>query len=160
MSEERGSALIESAITLSLLFFLLFGVVETARYISVWHGANTAAREGARYGIAVGVTGPSDPTPRYRNCDAIVDAALRLSGLADLDASDISVTYDDGTTATTVHDCASGTDPDASAIDPGDRVVVTVSRQFNPITPLFGEFLDGITVDATDRRTIFLEATP
>lgn len=156
MSEERGATVVETAIMLSLLLMLLFGIVEIGRYITISHGANTAAREGARYGVAVGPS--ANAIPRYTDCTEIVAASIDLSGLADLVPADISVTYDDGT-GTTIHDCSGGNPPE-SIIESGDRVVVTVSRTYQPITPLAGPIVGPLSITSSDTRTIFKQSPP
>lgn len=156
MSRERGATLVETSIALSLLFMVLLGIIEVGRYVTIWHGANTAAREGARYGIAVGDSAGGDP--RYTDCSEIVGAAIDLSGLARLTPDDISVTYDDGDD-NPQHDCSGG-DPGPDDIEEGYRVVVTVSVPFEPITPIVGPIFGPSTIEATDSRTIFLESSP
>lgn len=156
MNRERGASLIEASISLTVLFMLILGIVEVGRFVTIWNGANTAAREGARYGIAVGPS--SNGIPRYTDCDEIVEAALSLSGLADLSATDVAVTYDDGD-GNQIHDCAGG-NPPSSTIGEGSRVVVTVTRPFQPITPIAGPLFGPKTITATDARTIFLESSP
>lgn len=156
MSRERGATLVETSLALSLLFMVLLGIIEVGRYVTIWHGANTAAREGARYGIAVGDS--ANTIPRYTDCSEIVDAAIDLSGLARLTPGDISVTYVDGG-GNLQHDCAGG-NPSSGDIGEGDRVVVTVSVPFEPITPMVGPIFGSSTIEATDSRTIFLESSP
>lgn len=156
MNRERGATLVESAISLSLVLMVMFGIVEAGRYVAIWNGVNTAAREGARYGIAVGLS--VDGFPRYTDCSEIENAAVRLSGVAELTPADVTVTYDDGA-GSTIHDCASG-DPAETDITDGDRVVVSVSRGFNFITPLAGPIFGASTITATDSRTVFKEASP
>lgn len=63
---DEGAALVEMALVLPLL--LLFGVVEFGRFLTTQHGESTAAREAARYGVAVGLS--PDGHPQYSNCDA------------------------------------------------------------------------------------------
>jgi Flp pilus assembly protein TadG len=156
MSEERGATLVEAAISITLLLLVVFGIVELGRFLHIMHGADTAAREGARYGIAVGDS--ANGIPRYTDCDEIVAAAIALSGLADLDPADISVTYDDGA-GTQLHDCSGGNPPE-STIPHGSRVVVDVSRTYQFLTPLAGPIFGPLTVTVSDSRTIFKEDSP
>jgi len=48
----RGSAIVEAALTLPLLFALLFSVFEFGRAYNIYHVLTNAAREGVRYAIA------------------------------------------------------------------------------------------------------------
>ena len=153
---QKGSVLIEAALLLPMVLLLLFGIVEFGRFLVVSHGVNRAAREGARYGVAVGLT--TNGIPRYTDCDEIKAAAIDLAGLANLVPTDITVAYDHGSGGA-FHNCTSG-NPAAAAIVLGDRVVVTATRQFQTGIPLIRDFLNGITVAATDTRTIFKEPPP
>lgn len=47
----RAATIVEAAVVLAVVMLLLFGVLEYARYLSVLHVADNAAREGARYAV-------------------------------------------------------------------------------------------------------------
>jgi Flp pilus assembly protein TadG len=49
---QRGATLVESAITLTVLFAFLFGVFEFGRVFNIYTTLTDAAREGARYSVA------------------------------------------------------------------------------------------------------------
>jgi Flp pilus assembly protein TadG len=132
----------------ALLFLLLFGIVEFARFVAVSSAVETASREAARYGSAVGTSGSG--VPRYADCDEIRAAGVRLSGFAALASTDIEVSYDAGPGTGVVATCPSGS-IDPAAIAAGDRIVVTSTTTFESVMP----FLDDVTVEATERRTIF-----
>ena len=146
---ESGATVIEFAIIASLLMLILFGLIEFARFMSVRSGIETASREAARYGSAVGAS--SNGVPRYADCDGIRAAGTRLSGLAGLGNGDIKVTYDAGPGSSTFATCPSSGAIDATGVASGSRVVVTSATTFDSVVP----FLDGIQVKATERRTIF-----
>lgn len=48
---ERGSALLETAITLPILLLLMVGIFEVGRAYETWQVLVNAAREGARYSV-------------------------------------------------------------------------------------------------------------
>jgi Flp pilus assembly protein TadG len=48
---ERGSALIESAITIPILLLLMVGIFEVGRAYETWQVLSNAAREGARIAV-------------------------------------------------------------------------------------------------------------
>src|SRR5213593_4269605 len=50
--KESGSTIVEAAIVLSLLFFMILGIMECARFMQVQQALTDAAREGARLGVA------------------------------------------------------------------------------------------------------------
>jgi Flp pilus assembly protein TadG len=148
--------LVETALVLPLVLLLLWGVVEVGRFLAVWNGVNTAAREGARYGIATGLS--ANGGARYTDCDEIKNAAVALAGMAGLVPADVTVTYDHGS-GSPFHNCTSG-DPSEASISHGDRVLVTAAQDFQSGVPLVRDFLGLITVTGTDTRTIFKEASP
>jgi Flp pilus assembly protein TadG len=49
---EKGVAIVESALTLIMFMMVLLGVMEAGRFISVYQTVTDAAREGARLGVA------------------------------------------------------------------------------------------------------------
>jgi Flp pilus assembly protein TadG len=54
---ERGSAMIEAAITIPMLLLLMVGIFEIGRAFQTWQVVTNAAREGARMSVTPG----SDP---------------------------------------------------------------------------------------------------
>lgn len=53
-ARQRGSALIEFSLTLTVLLMLLFGAMDFCRALYAYHFVANAAREGARYAIVRG----------------------------------------------------------------------------------------------------------
>src|SRR5207245_11008948 len=49
----RGAALVKTTLVLSIFLLFLFGLLEYARFVMVYQAMQNAAREGARYAIAV-----------------------------------------------------------------------------------------------------------
>ena len=50
-SRERGSAMVEAAITIPLLLVLMVGIFEVGRAYQTWQVLTNAAREGARFAV-------------------------------------------------------------------------------------------------------------
>ena len=48
----RGAVVVESALTIGVLFLLLFAIVEFGRAYNIYQTLTDAAREGARYSVA------------------------------------------------------------------------------------------------------------
>jgi hypothetical protein len=92
----RGQSLVEFAVVAPLLFLMVFGSFEFARFIFFYELLNNAAREGARYAIVHGSRSdcPSGPPPpgETNPCDpagdnvkaAVRGAALDLAGTGEL----------------------------------------------------------------------------
>jgi Flp pilus assembly protein TadG len=62
---ERGSALIEAAVTLPLLLLVAVGIFEFGRVFQTWQVLTNAAREGARMAVLPGMA-PPDVQTRVR----------------------------------------------------------------------------------------------
>src|SRR5712692_9627336 len=71
---ERGTALMETALTLPLLLLVSVGIFEFGRAYQTWQILTNAAREGARVAIL--------PNPAPNAVDARVREYLQIGGLA------------------------------------------------------------------------------
>lgn len=158
---ERGATLVEFAIVAPFVFLLIFGVIEFARVTHAYSGVWTAAREGARYATTVGDS-DSDGIPNHLDCDAIAAAvSARTPSVAIDPATQITVSYDDGT-GTVVADCDDGTGLDdpvtagaAGALPNGTIITVRVSGIFTTAAPILEGFLDGIDLSSEQSRSVF-----
>ena len=149
---EKGASLVEAAIALPVVLVMMFGVIDGARYIADTNAVTSASHEGARYGSSVGL-GPSG-NYRFVECDAIRDAALAVTASSSIDASDITVEYDRGPETAVFAICPIGASPDAKIVREGDRVIVTVTKSFTPISPLVGDIFGPLTIASTSHRSV------
>lgn len=150
---ERGAALVEMALILPILLMVLLGIFEFGRYISETNTVVNASREAARYAIA---TGPGNGgVPRYADCDGMRTSARQFGVLGGPQDGDITLEYEDDTGTVFLACSASSVTP--GDVENGDRIVVTVSRPFQVITPIVGIFLDGLVIESTTKRTIVKE---
>jgi Flp pilus assembly protein TadG len=147
--KRQAQGMVEFALVLPILLLLVFGIIEFGRLLFLFASVSSSSREGARYGAAVGDTGGG--TLRYQDCDGIVAAASRVGVLAGITAADVIIQYDDGSTVK-FNSCADVQDIFGSPIILGDRIVVTVSRDFQPIVPLVN--LPSFPISSTTARTI------
>ena len=125
----NGQSLVELAIVLPLLLLMVMGIFDLGRGIFYYSAIHNAAREGARYGAV-----------DHCNTAGIRGAAMSMAGsLGEHLTVDEPVRYYiDG--------------------EP-NRIVVTVSYEFETITPMVGIFLgeDGkITLESQARQLIEL----
>src|SRR4051812_29312205 len=67
--DEAGGAILEMAISSSILFAMFFGVFELTLASYTYHYVSAAAREGARFAIVRGSTSCAN-TPNLANCNA------------------------------------------------------------------------------------------
>ena len=161
---ERGASLVEFAVIAPLLFLLLFGVIEFARVVSAYTTVWTGAREGARYATTSGESDVNAGIPRFRDCDGILAAVQAKAVTSSITASDVSMTWKDSG-GSTLADCDSATAlPDPSTktggvwavdIDSGSSITVEVEGTFDAVVPLLSGFLNNITLDSRQTRSIY-----
>lgn len=155
---EQGATLVEYAVVAPFLFLLLFGIVEFALLTSSFTGVWTSAREGARYATTVGDSTVTPGTPRYLDCAGIRSAAQVLVTIGEPTVAEIDIDYFDATGAQ-VADCDDADltfpAPSAGIVPSGSRVEVTITKSYDAVVPLVGQFIDGVTLDSTQSRSIY-----
>ncbi|MEX2280125.1 MAG: TadE family protein [Acidimicrobiia bacterium] len=154
---DQGATLVEYAVVAPFLFLLLFGIVEFALLTASFTGVWTSAREGARYATTVGDSTVTPGTPRYLDCDGIRVTARGLVSIGEPTNAEITVDYFDPLGAQ-IADCDTADvtfpTPTESTIPSGSTVAVTITKEYQAIVPLLGQFIDGITFDSTQSRSI------
>lgn len=164
-NKEKGATLVEFAVVAPLLFLLLFGVIEFARVVSAYTTVWTGAREGARYATTSAESDFNSGVPRFRDCDGILDAVQAKAVTTSISASDVSIVWINPS-GTTIADCdgLDGAYPDPAtksggtwSVDIPDGTVISVEVQgtFNGVVPIVGSFIDGLTLDSTQTRSIY-----
>jgi Flp pilus assembly protein TadG len=128
----RGQGMVEFALALPIILLLIFGLIEAGHLLFVISSVQSASREAARYGAAVGVNNATDQILRYQDCDGIRAAAVRIGSLAGVSAASVSIAYDHGINNTTF----STTCPPTGPVNLGDRILVDINVQYQPIVPL------------------------
>lgn len=154
-STERAQGIVEFALILPLLLLVLYGIIEVGRLMVVYSSVETASREAARYASASGDA--ASGVPYFMDCGGIRAAAQRMGILVGMQDGDILISYDQGHNpvpgATPVPiDSACPPTGGESAIDLGDRVVVQVSADYEPILPLVN--IPPFTITSRSARTI------
>jgi hypothetical protein len=155
----RGQAAVEFALVLPILLLVIFGLLEVGRALFVYSFTNNASRDAVRYATAFGVN--ENDNLQYQDCAAIRDIARRTAFLQELEDDDIVIQYDTGPDPDTgVVPAPFDTCDDTDGVDEGvvlacgDRVVVTVTANFNPIVPLLVP-LEAQTFVSSSARTYF-----
>ena len=94
--DERGNALVEFALSASILFVVLFGIMETSRAIYSYHFVTYAAQEGARYAVVHGGDWPNVCSSTVifgcKASDSDVQTYVRNLTPPGLDSSSVTVT--------------------------------------------------------------------
>ncbi|GAB4578394.1 MAG: hypothetical protein Fur0022_11290 [Anaerolineales bacterium] len=141
VANSKGQGLLEFALILPLLLLLIWGVIESGRYLFIYISVTNASREAARYGSSVG-PGEGDPNlPRYIDCGGIRSTAQRVGTIAGVipNATGVVIEYDGGNveayvpTPTPYGNCGSVVE---SQVNLGDRIVVEVQVPYAPLVPL------------------------
>jgi hypothetical protein len=143
----KGQGILEFALILPLLLALLIGVIETGRLLFIYSAANSASREAARYGAAIGLS--ENGIERFRDCAAMKATAERIGSLAGIRDDQIEIKYDHGPEDPTPWESLAAC---PSTVDRGDRIVVRVQADYSPILPL-GQFAN-FTITSDNARTI------
>ena len=147
-----GGAVLEVALSSSVLFAMFFGVFQTSLASYTYHYVSDAARQGARYAIVRGSTSCIN-TPNLSNCNASANTIgnyVKNLGYPGIDATAnmtvtttwLTATTDTstGATLTTWATCSSGT-----CNAPGNMVNVAVTYAF----PLSIPFVPARTINVT-----------
>lgn len=134
---DPGQTLVEMALILPIVLLLVFGVFELGRVVFIFSALNNASREAARFGAASGTT--SGSRVQYLDCAAIRERARETALLAGLRNSEIQIAYETPVTATgtmAVYAQCGDSGLDESDVREGDRIVVTITRDIEPIISL------------------------
>ena len=158
-NKEKGQGIVEFALVLPVIMLITLGVIEIGYLLFSYSSVNSAAREAARYGIAIGdVSGGGQ---RYYDCSGIIDAGLSIGSFANMSASEFTISYDDGPPPegqprnvkySSCTDLASYGGSDN--IEFGDRIVVEVNHTYTPLVAYMGVGIGPFTMTTTSSRTI------
>lgn len=140
---QKGQATLELALVLPIFMVLILGVFEIALLFFTSVSVANASREAARYAATSGCPSSTacldTDVQYYQDCTGIKNRAISKAPGISLIASNIVVSYDHGPnnsgTISTIADACSASTP---TLITGDRVVVTVTKQFNLIVPIPG----------------------
>jgi len=154
--KSSAQAIVEFAIALPVILLLLYGLLETGRYLFLYSTVVNASRQAVRYGSATGIG--NNGVPRYRDCQGIKAAASAGAYIATFDA--IRIYHDTGPGTTPVEYCTSGAWD--NSFSPGtnnkSRITVVIEELYTPIVPKLVPFAVN-NIDASSSRTILLSVS-
>jgi hypothetical protein len=154
---EKAQTMVEFALILPLLLFIIFGLIEFGRLLAIYSMVTNSSRDAARYGAAAGDAGGG--VPHYLDCVGIREAARKSAILSPISDSAITISYDTGPGTPKI----STTCPSTVPIVLGSRIIVNVATNYEPIVPL-GNLLKPFTINSSTVRTILtnveIEGTP
>jgi Flp pilus assembly protein TadG len=153
---EKGQATLELALVLPIFMTLLLGVFEIAMLFFYNVSVANASREAARYAATSGCPSSTacldTDVQYYQDCTGIRSRAISKAPGIGLTSSNITIAYDHGPNnsgvISPITDTCSSTTPSLAS---GDRVVITVTKQFTLIVPIPG--LKNFPIVSTTYRT-------
>lgn len=153
-SRPRGQALVEFAFVLPIIVLVVFGFIDVGRAVLTYNTLTNAARQAARVATVSQVdpsTDPyrceanrpvenlADPYWTFRGCAMAAGAAIGVA------AADVSISYS----------APPGTTLECSIeINVGCIAAITVTHDFNPITPLAGSVIGPIAMSSTSEMPV------
>jgi hypothetical protein len=143
-----GQGLVEFALVVPVLVFLIMGIIDFGRIIAIYNEASNATREGLRYGLV----NPKDCT----GVEAVVKQSLLL---IDSRTVDVTIQLDDGMAGDdhVVATCPIA-NPDNLTIQPGWRLRVGLKTDVSPLTPIVNNLIASIPLSYAGARTVYNEA--
>lgn len=145
LNREKAQTMLEFALVFPFVLLITYGIIEVGRAVFIYSAVNSAAREGARFGVAAGID--ANGIVQYADCKGIRDAVRKTAFLISIPDSKINIQYDNGSTIKL--SCL----PSQNSIDPkliklGDRIIVTVTARYEPV---IGGFLGMVGYDMTKK---------
>jgi Flp pilus assembly protein TadG len=128
----RGQALVEFALALPVFILVLVGIFDMGRAIYSYNTISNAAREAVRLAIV------------DQNATAITDEAINQAASVGLTSGDVTVEFRSADLSTAC----------SAPYAVGCMVVVTVDYDFTAATPLIGNLIGTIDMQATSRQGI------
>lgn len=144
---DRGQGIVEFAMAIPVFLLLALGIIEFGYLFFVYSTVFSASREAARYGASVGLNAAN--VPHEKDCAGIRANAVRVGSVAGVRPEQIEIRYDHGPTDGRSWDELPTCESNPKTIL-GDRVVVRVSVNFDPIVGIIQSF----TVENVNARTI------
>lgn len=141
--QPKGQATLELALVLPIFMALILGVFEIALMFFYTVSVANASRESARYAATSGCPSSTACVATdmhyYQDCTGIKNRAIAKAPGIGLKSTDIVISYDHGPdgsgVVSPITDACSATTP---VLITGDRVVITVTKQFSLIVPVPG----------------------
>lgn len=153
---ERGATLVEAAISFSMLFLLIFVLIEFGLAFKDWLSVSHASREGARAGATFG----DDPASDIEILDE-VQSILVAVGLENGDQVKIFQAKPGGLETTYSYDPGAdcGADPGYSFPDCCDWTPCPEIGRPNYVTPLWDPTKRDVSAPTTDRLGVEIQFT-
>ena len=139
-AQNRGQALVEFALTIPLLVFLLLGIIDFGAVFASWHELRSASRDGARLAVVDNACFHGSPDYSFPRCavssgqqlaNLKTDTLSRATGLVNTSTVTIQVCYPTG--------------PRVGK----DNVTLTMGYPAHSLSGFFAFIMEGITLEST-----------
>ncbi|MBP8997264.1 MAG: pilus assembly protein [Anaerolineaceae bacterium] len=153
--QEKGQGMVEFALTFPIFLMLVYGIFEVGRMIFMYSAVLNASRDAARYAAAADAVMANDTsyTEYYIDCEGIRARAENVSAIVDSSAGDsILISYDSGPGTEPIAESCEALRTSGTALELGDRIIVTVSTTFHPVVPLLN--FNDIPISSTTERSL------
>lgn len=157
LKRDEGTTLVETAVSISIVLLLMFGIFDFALVFYSYHYVSDAAREATRWAMVRGSKSCSN-TPNLTDCGATTDEVqtyVRNLGYPGIYPANLNVTTTylcketySGTTGQTWDTCGSGATQNA----PGNQVTVKVVYTFPFNIPFWQK--TGLWIQSTSSMVI------
>lgn len=128
--QEKGQALVEFALTLPILMFVIFGILDFGRILFTYAQASNSLREALHYAE---LTGWDPSYVPYLDCAGMTEAA---EGNFFANSQTVTITYIKASNMATTYSCPAPLDQ----IDTGDMLNIRVVAKVDPVMLPFGSF--------------------
>ncbi len=152
LGEERGQSLVEFTLSASILLMSIFGILECARALYIYHFVSYAAQQATRYAIVRGAHWTAScSTTSIADCNATgTDIQKYVQGIAPPGVTSSSITVTATWPAATVAGASSNCSSTAST--DGCLIKVTVQYPFSFIGPFLPK--TAMSFSATSVETV------
>lgn len=145
---QSAQGMVEFALVLPVLLLIILAIFAFGHFFFSYITTISASREAARYGSAMGLS--ENGIARFTDCEAIRDSAVRVGSIAGL--STVTIYFDDGANQIEVCPMDGGPVAHPELIGLGDRIVVEVVTNYQPIVPLVN--IPSFDITSKSTRTI------
>ncbi|MFN8377516.1 MAG: TadE/TadG family type IV pilus assembly protein [Anaerolineae bacterium] len=150
MNRRRGQGLVEFALVMPILLFLIMGIFDFSRLFITYAVTSNSLRTALRLAE---VRGADSANPQYLNCQSMRAIA---SNVLFANAPTVTIYYSKAGNTATTYTCATGVNQytPASNVATGDLLNIRVQTSVNFITPLISNLWPSISLDMKGQRTI------
>ncbi|MBL8146210.1 MAG: pilus assembly protein [Anaerolineae bacterium] len=150
MNRRRGQGLVEFALVMPILLFMIMGIFDFSRLFITYAVTSNSLRTALRLAE---VRGLDANNPQYANCGSMRGIT---SNVLFANAPTVTIFYRKASSPSTTYTCASGVNQytPLSNIETGDMLNIRLQTNVRFITPFISNLWPSITLDMSGQRTI------